>query len=173
MQKAAPYEALKVLLDADAVTCNDGSSNLDAHLTQITVPIFYISAAGGFGSSGLYTMSLLASSDKTSLIESVTPGDDLHDYGHSDIWLGQNAQSLWWQPSQSWIQGHEPVHNCKAASDCEMVRDNDTCRCLGVPTGTPPPKSNSQCVVDPCRDQQPVCGIDDICSTISTSEIDI
>jgi len=109
LQRAAPFEPLKVLLDADAITCNDGSSSLDAHLAQISVPVLYLGAGGGFGASGLYTVSLLHSPDKTSLLRSETPGDDLHDLGHFDIWLGQDAQRLWWQPLLRWVQDHRPA----------------------------------------------------------------
>ena len=104
LQLAGPFEPLKLLLDSDAMTCNDGSSNLDAHLAQITVPVFYIGAGGGIGAAGLHTLTLLGSRDTRSLIQSVTPGDDLHDLGHFDIWLSQHAQHLWWQPILHWIQ---------------------------------------------------------------------
>lgn len=106
LQGAAPFEPLKVLLDADAVICDDGSSTLDDHLAQITVPVLYVGAAGGFGASGLHTLSLLASTDKTSLIQSATPGDPLRDYGHFDIWLAADAERLWWQPMARWIKDH-------------------------------------------------------------------
>jgi hypothetical protein len=108
LQRAAPFEPLKVLLDADAIICDDGSSSLDEQLTRIAVPVVYVGAAGGFGTSGLYTMSLLASSDRSSIIRSLMPLDPLRDVGHFDIWLGANARDLWWEPMLSWIQDHGP-----------------------------------------------------------------
>ena len=107
---ASPFQPNLELADADASTCNDPSIAevaFDDHLGDITVPIFYVGADGGFGYSGLYTTTLLGSQDVTSHVVDLQPAAaQLIEVGHADIFLANDAESLFWQPILSWLQGH-------------------------------------------------------------------
>lgn len=107
---SSPFQPARELLDGDAAICDDDSIveiPFDDHLDDIEVPVFYVGAAGGFGTTGIYTTTLLGSSDVTSLVVDLQPpANQLADFGHADIFLATNAQTLVWQPILSWIQGH-------------------------------------------------------------------
>ncbi|AUX46101.1 uncharacterized protein SOCE26_076060 [Sorangium cellulosum] len=151
--QAAPFEPLKVLIDAERAMCGDPASTIDAHLSQIAVPVLYVGAEGGFGSSGLYTTTLLASQDRSSIVVSKT-ADQLHDVGHGDIFLADNARTMFWDGILGWLRSS---HHCQDDSECTLLRDNTTCQCLAAPAGATDPKSDSACLVDPCRDKVPSC----------------
>jgi hypothetical protein len=104
---AAPLQPNRELADADAATCEATDVFFDDHLADITVPVFYIGAGGGFGESGLYTTTLLGSTDVSSLIVHKVPSTQrLFDYGHADLFLANDAQTLVWQPMLQWLQSH-------------------------------------------------------------------
>ncbi len=107
---AAPFQPARELLDADAANCDDESIadvSFDDNLGDIEVPVLYVGGNGGIGSLGIYTTTLLGSADVTSLIVDLQPpANQLAEFGHADIFLATNAQSLVWQPVLSWIQGH-------------------------------------------------------------------
>lgn len=101
-QAASPFQPNRELADADAATCGTTDVLFDDHLGDITVPVFYVGAEGGFGAYGLYTTTLLGSTDVTSLVVSKgTPR--LFDYGHADLFLANDAQDLVWEPLLEWI----------------------------------------------------------------------
>jgi hypothetical protein len=101
-QQSAPFQPNRELADADAATCGMTNVAFDDHLADITVPVFYIGAGGGFGAYGIYTTTLLGSTDVTSLVVSKgTPR--LFDYGHADLFLANDAQELVWEPLLEWI----------------------------------------------------------------------
>jgi pimeloyl-ACP methyl ester carboxylesterase len=104
---ASPYQPKQELADADAATCGTPAVSFDDHLHDITVPVFYLGAGGGFGEYGLYTLSLLGSTDVTShIVHQTTPGQRLADFGHADLFLGNAAQTLAWQPILDWVRTH-------------------------------------------------------------------
>lgn len=106
-QVASPYEPNKLLADADKATCGQMNVTFDDHLDDITLPVFYVGAGGGFGELGIYTTTLLGSSDVTSLVVHKTPpAARIADYGHADLFLANDAQTLVWQPILSWLQTH-------------------------------------------------------------------
>jgi hypothetical protein len=106
-QAAAPFQPNRELADADKATCEQDDVAFDDHLAEITVPVLYIGAGGGFGEYGLYTTTLLGSTDLTDLIIHKVPAEQrLIDYGHADLFLANDAQTLVWQPLLSWIEGH-------------------------------------------------------------------
>jgi hypothetical protein len=109
-QGSAPFQPAKELLDGDAAICDDpaiADVAFDDHLYDVTVPVLYIGADGGFGNYGLYTTSLLGSADNTShVVDLQPPAAQLADVGHADIFLATNADTLFWQPILTWIQGH-------------------------------------------------------------------
>lgn len=103
-QAAAPFQPNRELADADAATCESTDVLFDDHLGDITVPVFYIGAGGGFGAYGLYTTTLLGSTDVSSLVVNKVPSTQrLLDYGHADLFLANDAQALVWQPLLQWV----------------------------------------------------------------------
>lgn len=102
---AATFQPNRELADADAVVCEATDVPFDDHLGDITVPVLYIGAGGGFGEYGVYTTTLLGSSDVTSLIVSKVPATQrLLDYGHADLFLANDAAELVWAPMLEWIE---------------------------------------------------------------------
>lgn len=100
----APFEPTRLFLDAESIMCGLPNLPFIDDLANVTVPVLYIGADGGFGASGLHSLSLLGSTDKEALIVDLTP-DQLHDFGHSDLFLAIDAQQLVWQPLLDWIRG--------------------------------------------------------------------
>lgn len=104
---ASPVQPNRELADADASTCEQTGVGFDDHLDDITAPILYIGAGGGFGEFGLYTTTLLGSTDVTALIiHKVPAAQRLADYGHADLFLANDAQTLVWGPLLNWVRGH-------------------------------------------------------------------
>ncbi len=64
---SAPFQPLRELVDGDAAVCESSPDftvpnvAFDDHLGEITVPILYVGAGGGFGDFGVYTTTLLGS----------------------------------------------------------------------------------------------------------------
>jgi hypothetical protein len=104
---AAPYQAARQLADADLVICDEEDVPFDDHLDDITNPVLYVGAGGGFGEYGIYTTTLLGSTDVTTRVVDLTPPDQrLSDFGHADLFLGTDAGMLVWRPILNWIRAH-------------------------------------------------------------------
>jgi hypothetical protein len=104
-QAAAPVQPNRELADADASTCETTDVPFDDHLGEITVPVLYVGAGGGFGEFGVYTTTLLGSTDVTTHIVSLA-SPRIIDFGHADLFLANNAQALVWQPILEWLRAH-------------------------------------------------------------------
>jgi hypothetical protein len=91
--------------DLDAQICGDGTTPIDAPLSRIRVPVFYIGAAGAVGERGVYATTQVSSSDVTTLVVSITD-DELTDYGHGDLIYASDAQTRVWRPLASWLVRH-------------------------------------------------------------------
>jgi hypothetical protein len=102
---ASPYQPNRELADADLSTCGQQDVPFDDHLGQIKVPVLYIGAGGGFGQYGVYTTTLLGSTDVTIHITTLSPVR-IADFGHADLFLGDQARTLVWQPILDWVRGH-------------------------------------------------------------------
>jgi hypothetical protein len=102
---ASPYQPNQELADADAFTCGQTHVPFADHLAQIKVPVLFIGSGGGFGPYGLYTLSLLGSTDVTTHITSLNPVR-INDFGHADLFLANSAQTLVWQAILDWVRGH-------------------------------------------------------------------
>jgi hypothetical protein len=102
---ASPYQPNRELADADTATCDQVNVGFDDHLGEIRVPVLYIGAGGGFGEYGLYTLSLLGSTDVSTHIVSLAP-IRIADFGHADLFLANQAPSLAWQPILDWVRAH-------------------------------------------------------------------
>jgi hypothetical protein len=101
---------LRELAQADASICDDPEAPdqpWDDRLDRIQVPVFYVGAAGGFGETGIYTTTLLGSTDVTTLVVALqAPEDQPFDFGHGDLFQADDAPSLVWQPILDWIEDH-------------------------------------------------------------------
>jgi hypothetical protein len=103
---AAPFMPVELLADAEAVICDKDDLPFVANLSGVTVPVLYLGAGGGGGTFGLYSLSLLGSPDQESLIVDLKPPQSrLSDFGHADLFLATDAQTLVWQPLLDWIRG--------------------------------------------------------------------
>ena len=59
------------------------------------------------GEFGVYSTSLLGSTDVTALVVNKVPAAQrVIDFGHADLFLANDAQALVWQPILSWLQAH-------------------------------------------------------------------
>jgi hypothetical protein len=103
---AAPLEPARLLADANAVTCDDGSTpQFDANLDEVRLPVLYVGAAGGFGSYGLHTLSLLGSVNVDSVNVRTRPvGEEKLDFAHVDIFHARNADTLVWAHIARWLK---------------------------------------------------------------------
>jgi hypothetical protein len=103
-----PHFPMRGNLDSDAVFCGKIPVPFDDHLKEITVPILYAGAVGGFGKRGFYTTTLTSSKDVTRFVVSQLPkGQEAMDFGHADMVLGRDANTLVWQKVVDWIVAHK------------------------------------------------------------------
>ena len=102
-----PYQPQLNGLDISACLCNEQEVTIDDHLGEIKVPILYLGVAGGFGQQGVFTSSLTASTDITDHIVSLRPQQlRAIDYGHADLFMGDNAAELAWEVLRQWLVDH-------------------------------------------------------------------
>jgi hypothetical protein len=87
--------------------CGTAGSPYGIHLADITIPVFNLAVAGGFGATSIYSTTLLGSRDVTTLLVRLRPvGQELTDFGHVDLWQARNAARLAWQPLLRWLLTH-------------------------------------------------------------------
>jgi acetyl esterase/lipase len=104
---APPHESLVETADRDAMWCGTGTLPLADHLADINVPLFYLGAAGGFGDHGIYTTTLVASTDVTTHVVRRLPASrEVEDYGHADLLYADDAPALAWAPLAQWLLAH-------------------------------------------------------------------
>ena len=104
---ASHFEAVRMIYDTYTISCGAVSTPFDNHLSDITVPVLYVGAGGGFGSNGLYTLTFLGSQDVSSLIVSFYPPEQAaFDFGHVDLFHAQHADDLVWSPIYQWLSQH-------------------------------------------------------------------
>jgi hypothetical protein len=114
---AAAHEPVHVSIDQAGQFCGDVDVPWDDNLSQITIPIFFLGAQGGFGPYGSYSLSLLGSSDISQQIISLHPPEEISlDFAHVDLFIGQNAPDLAWQPILNWLESHVGRGNGRSQS---------------------------------------------------------
>lgn len=107
LRGTAPYEPVRLLFEADTLICDEVDLPFDDRFAEVTVPVLYVGAAGGFGTTGLHTTTLLGSSDVESLIVSVVPPEAvLVDWGHADLFQAAEAPQMVFQPLLDWLLAH-------------------------------------------------------------------
>lgn len=105
----AAWEPTRFYAEYLGISCGAADLPFDDHLGEITVPVFNVGVGGGLGPVSGYTLSLLGSSDVTSLIVSLYPPEyAAADFGHIDALIADNAEGLVWQPILAWIESHTP-----------------------------------------------------------------
>lgn len=102
-----PYMPEQARLDLRTSLCGEDEVSIDDHLAEISVPILYVGAGGGFGTLGDYTSSLTSSGDITQFTVSLQP-DELRniDFGHGELFFGNDARNLVWKRLLKWLVDH-------------------------------------------------------------------
>jgi pimeloyl-ACP methyl ester carboxylesterase len=103
-QQAAEFQSIKGSLEVLQTLCNETDVPWDNNLRQITVPVLYVGAEGGFGSYGLHTLTLLGGQDVRSHIVSFGPRPIA--FGHSDLFWADNARAEVWSFIYDWLRAH-------------------------------------------------------------------
>jgi hypothetical protein len=104
----SPYIPNQLTYDSYLITCGDVDVPWDDHLAEVTIPIMYVGAAGGFGESGIYATTLLGSKDVTTLnVRLLDPAEEHLDFGHADLFTAVNADSLVYQPILEWMNARK------------------------------------------------------------------
>jgi hypothetical protein len=107
LQRAAPFQSLTEIVESEALLCNEVDLPYDDHLQEVTVPVLYVGAAGGYGHHGAHSLSLLGSRDKTVHVVHRLPAPyRALDYGHADLFLADDAQEAVWKPILEWMRRH-------------------------------------------------------------------
>jgi hypothetical protein len=89
------------------VTCYDVVAPFDDHLAEVTLPILYVGAAGGWGERAYYAVTLTGSTDITKSIVQLHPNSEPElDFGHADLFTAKDAETLVWQPIGDWLVAH-------------------------------------------------------------------
>jgi pimeloyl-ACP methyl ester carboxylesterase len=105
-QTAAPYQSTTEQVETEGVMCGDALP-YDDNLAAVNVPVYYVGAGGGFGEFGLDTLSRLGSADvTTNVVRLYGPEGRPVEFGHSDIFLADNARELVWKPLYDWLASH-------------------------------------------------------------------
>jgi hypothetical protein len=104
----SPFEPVALVRDTSAITCSPGqASSFDNHLKDVTVPVLYVGAGGGFGRAGLYSLKLLGSRNVRTHIVSFYPANQAaQDFGHGDLFTSRRARQLVWTPIYHWLARH-------------------------------------------------------------------
>jgi hypothetical protein len=102
-----PHLPMRTNFDVDTLFCGKRPTRFDDHLAQISIPIFFVGAAGGFGETGYYTVTLTSSKDtKKVIVKEMTDEQRAEDFGHADTVLARDAEALVWNPILDWLLAH-------------------------------------------------------------------
>ncbi|QRK12453.1 hypothetical protein JQX13_21965 [Archangium violaceum] len=108
MVQALPYQSLGEQVDTLAMWCGKPDVPYDDHLRKVKVPVLYVGAAGGMGTYGLHSLSLLGSKDVTPYVVQRFEDEAARavEYGHADLFLADDAEALVWTPILDWVLRH-------------------------------------------------------------------
>ncbi len=90
--------------DISVIHCEEEDSPFDDYLHEISVPVFFLGAGGGWGDMMEYTSSLLTGCDDVSLLNVQLHPVKLLDIGHVDIFTAEVSQQEFWEPVRMWIE---------------------------------------------------------------------
>jgi hypothetical protein len=104
---ATPHQSMREFAESDAMWCGEPPLPVDAPLSRIKVPVYYLGAAGGFGDHGLYSTTRVASTDVTTLVvRRFAVEREAEDFGHADLLFATDAPALAWAPLVTWLLAH-------------------------------------------------------------------
>ncbi|TEB07548.1 Alpha/beta hydrolase family protein [Pelotomaculum schinkii] len=99
------FQSMGEIIDGEAIISGAVDVPYDDHLADIKLPVLYVGAAGGMGEYGVYTTTLLGSSDVTVQVVTLLPAEaKALDYGHADLIWADNAEELVWEPIYNWLE---------------------------------------------------------------------
>ena len=102
-----PHGSMREAAELEGLICGDGPQPIDAPLARITVPLFYLGAAGGVGELGLYSTTQVGSTDVTTLVvQELAPAQLAADFGHVDLLFAADAPARAWAPLAAWLAQH-------------------------------------------------------------------
>jgi hypothetical protein len=105
-QTASPFQSVTEQVETEGVMCGD-ELPYDDNLAAVNIPVYYVGAGGGFGDYGLDTLGRLGSADVSSnVVKLYGPEGRPVEFGHSDLFLADNAKELVWKPLYDWIVSH-------------------------------------------------------------------
>ena len=107
LANSPPHESMLESAERDAIWCGEAPLPVVDHLADIRVPIFYLGAAGGFGDHGLYSTTVVGSTDVTThVIRRLPVESEAEDFGHGDLLYANDAPTLAWEPLANWLLAH-------------------------------------------------------------------
>ena len=107
LTRAASWESFGDFVDGGALFCGEVDVPFDDHLADVRLPVLYLAPAGGFGTTGLYSTTLLRSRDVTRVVVRLQPrGNEATDFAHVDMWYASRAPDLVWKPMLHWLRQH-------------------------------------------------------------------
>ena len=105
LKSLPPYQPQRTGYESRLCICNEVDVTFDDHMGKISVPILYIGAGGAFGTLGDYSSTQTRSSDITNYTITQT-GERLTDFGHGDLFIGNDAAALVWNRLYEWLVSH-------------------------------------------------------------------
>jgi hypothetical protein len=103
-----PYQPQLTTYEARACVCDEVDVTMDDHLGEVTVPILFIGAGGTFGRLGDFNAGLTSSDDVAIHTVSLQPESEaVSDFGHADLFIGNDAPDLVWKHLQEWLVNHQ------------------------------------------------------------------
>lgn len=105
LQELPSWWVFREAFELSALQCNELDLPYDDYLAEVQVPVLYVGARGGFGEYGAYATTLLGSKDVSTHIVSLLPEQPL-DFGHTDLFWAENAQTVAWEPIYNWVRTH-------------------------------------------------------------------
>lgn len=108
LSTAQPYQDLRQQVEGDELLCGTKKLPYDDSLKEVKVPVLYVGAGGGFGRYGEFsaTKQLGAKDISVQRVQFLPEADRAADFGHADLWLGNNAAANVWEPIFKWLQKH-------------------------------------------------------------------
>jgi hypothetical protein len=104
---AKPHQAYVEGVDMDTIQCFEAPLPLADHLADISVPIFYLGAAGGYGDHGIHSTTVTRSTDVTThVVRRLSPEQEAEDFGHADLLFAGDVPALAWRPLVAWLLRH-------------------------------------------------------------------
>ncbi|MET0405832.1 MAG: hypothetical protein ABW123_25650 [Cystobacter sp.] len=107
MEQASSFQSIGEQLETLAMWCGAPKLPYNDRLRLVTVPVFYVGAAGGMGRLGLSTLLQLGSKDLSAyIVQRMSDQDQQMDYGHADLLLASDADTEVWPRIADWFARH-------------------------------------------------------------------